>query len=53
MNEVYDYLPKDEIARVERLEFLDERELVKQLFEHYRDPDRVRIKTLFRKKSAC
>ena len=35
MNEVYDYLPKDEIARVERLEFLDERELVKQLFEHY------------------
>ena len=35
MNEVYDYLPKEEIARVERLEFLDERELVKQLFEHY------------------
>ena len=35
MNEVYDYLPKDEIARVEKLEFLDERELVKQLFEHY------------------
>ena len=35
MNEVYDYLPKDEIARVERLEFLDERELVKQLFDHY------------------
>ena len=35
MNEVYDYLPKDEVARVEKLEFLDERELVKQLFEHY------------------
>jgi len=35
MNDVYNYLPKEEIARVERLEFLDERELVKQLFEHY------------------
>ena len=35
MNEIYDYLPKDEIARVEKIEFLDERELVKQLFEHY------------------
>ena len=35
MNEVYDNLPKDEIARVEKIEFLDERELVKQLFEHY------------------
>ena len=35
MNEVYSMLPKDEVARVERLEFLDERELVNQLFEHY------------------
>merc|ERR1711997_1386315 len=35
MNEVYDYLPKDEVAQVEKLVFLDERELVKQLFEHY------------------
>ena len=35
MNEIYDYLPKDEILRVEKIEFLDERELVKQLFEHY------------------
>ena len=35
MNDVYNYLPTEEIARVERLEFLDERELVKQLFEHY------------------
>ena len=35
MNEVYELLPKDETTRVERLEFLDERELVKQLFEHY------------------
>ena len=35
MNEVYNYLPQDEITRVEKIEFLDERELVKQLFEHY------------------
>jgi len=35
MNEVYNYLPQDEVSRVEKIEFLDERELVKQLFEHY------------------
>jgi len=35
MNEVYNYLPKDEVERIEKLEFLDERELVSQLFEHY------------------
>ena len=32
---MYNYLPQDDISRVEKLEFLDERELVKQLFEHY------------------
>ena len=35
MNEVYNYLPKDDVERIEKLEFLDERELVSQLFEHY------------------
>ncbi len=35
MNEVYNMIPKDEIERVEKIEFLDERELVSQLFEHY------------------
>ena len=35
MNEVYNYLPRDEVSRVEKIEFLDEHELVKQLFEHY------------------
>ena len=35
MNEVYSLLPREEVSRVEKLEFLDERELVNQLFEHY------------------
>ena len=35
MNEIYNYLPKDEVERIEKLEFLDERELMCQLFEHY------------------
>lgn len=35
MNEIYNYLPKDDVERVEKLDFLDERELVNQLFEHY------------------
>ena len=35
MNELYNMLPKEDIARVEKIEFLDERELVSQLFEHY------------------
>lgn len=36
MNEVYQsLLHSDEVARVERLEFLDEKELVHQLFDHY------------------
>lgn len=35
MNEVYKLLPHEEIARIEKIEFLDERELVDQLFEHY------------------
>ena len=35
MNEIYNYLPRDDVERIEKLEFLDERELVSQLFEHY------------------
>ena len=36
MNEVYsDLLPPDQVQRVEKIEFLDERELVHQLFDHY------------------
>ena len=35
MNEIYNMMPKEEIERVEKIEFLDERELVSQLFEHY------------------
>ena len=36
MNEIYNMkLPKEEIERVEKIEFLDEKELVSQLFEHY------------------
>ena len=35
MNEVYDMLPKTVVDRVDRLELFDERELMKQLFEHY------------------
>ncbi|PIK59677.1 putative leucine carboxyl methyltransferase 1 [Apostichopus japonicus] len=35
MGEVYRYLPADEVHRVERLEFLDETELLNQLLQHY------------------
>ena len=35
MNEIYKMLPKDEVERVEKIEFLDEKELVSQLFDHY------------------
>ena len=35
MYELYNLLPKEDINRVEKIEFLDERELVNQLFEHY------------------
>nr|CAG4640981.1 EOG090X08O3 [Eulimnadia texana] len=35
MLQVYHLLPKDEINRVEKIEFLDEVELLQQLLEHY------------------
>lgn len=35
MNEIYKMVPREEIERVEKIEFLDEKELVSQLFEHY------------------
>lgn len=35
MNEVYHSLPREEITRIERLEFLDETELLEQLLQHY------------------
>ncbi|XP_076154540.1 leucine carboxyl methyltransferase 1 isoform X1 [Alosa pseudoharengus] len=35
MMTVYSLLPQDDIARIERLEFLDERELLQQLLQHY------------------
>ena len=35
MNEIYNMLPREDIERVEKIEFLDEKELVSQLFEHY------------------
>jgi len=35
MNEVYGLLPKSEVARVEAIERLDEKELLRQLFHHY------------------
>jgi len=35
MNQVYSLLPQAEITRVERLEGLDEKELLRQLFDHY------------------
>nr|CAG4638547.1 EOG090X08O3 [Cyclestheria hislopi] len=35
MNHVYHSLPKDEIQRIEKIEFLDEKELLEQLFHHY------------------
>ncbi|KAG8183600.1 hypothetical protein JTE90_025152 [Oedothorax gibbosus] len=35
MNEVYQHLERAEVERVERLEFLDEGELLQQLLQHY------------------
>lgn len=35
MNEVYSMLPQGEIQRVEAIERLDEKELLRQLFDHY------------------
>ncbi|GAB6019065.1 hypothetical protein CHUAL_000692 [Chamberlinius hualienensis] len=35
MMQIYSSLPPQEIQRVERLEFLDEKELMEQLFNHY------------------
>lgn len=35
MLQVYNYLPTDDLSRIEKLEFLDERELMEQLFRHY------------------
>lgn len=35
MSEVYELLPRDEVNRVEKLELFDEKELMRQLFEHY------------------
>ncbi|KAL5005529.1 hypothetical protein ScPMuIL_018985 [Solemya velum] len=35
MTHVYNFLPQKEIQRIEKLEFLDERELLDQLFAHY------------------
>jgi len=35
MNEVYSLLPQSEVQRVEAIERLDEKELLRQLFDHY------------------
>ena len=35
MNTVYARLPQAEVQRIERLEFLDETEMLRQLFDHY------------------
>uniref|UniRef100_A0A8D3DL90 Leucine carboxyl methyltransferase 1 n=1 Tax=Scophthalmus maximus TaxID=52904 RepID=A0A8D3DL90_SCOMX len=35
MMTVYSILPQDDVARIERLEFLDEKELLQQLLQHY------------------
>lgn len=35
MMTVYSMLPQEDVARVERLEFLDEKELLQQLLQHY------------------
>jgi len=32
---VYDKIPADERCRIEHIEFLDEQELLVQLFQHY------------------
>ncbi|XP_056627239.1 leucine carboxyl methyltransferase 1 isoform X3 [Triplophysa dalaica] len=35
MMTVYSMLPQEDVARIERLEFLDEKELLQQLLQHY------------------
>lgn len=35
MVEIYDSLPESERMRIERIEMLDERELLTQLLQHY------------------
>ncbi|XP_057213704.1 leucine carboxyl methyltransferase 1 isoform X3 [Triplophysa rosa] len=35
MMAVYSMLPQEDVARIERLEFLDEKELLQQLLQHY------------------
>ena len=35
MNTVYSRLPQADVQRIERLEFLDETEMLRQLFDHY------------------
>ncbi|KAG7226460.1 hypothetical protein INR49_013872 [Caranx melampygus] len=35
MMTIYSMLPQDDVARIERLEFLDEKELLQQLLQHY------------------
>ncbi|XP_067343723.1 leucine carboxyl methyltransferase 1 isoform X3 [Channa argus] len=35
MMTIYNMLPQDDVARIERLEFLDEKELLQQLLQHY------------------
>ncbi|MFT7812171.1 leucine carboxyl methyltransferase 1 [Arapaima gigas] len=35
MAAVYSVLPQEDVARIERLEFLDEKELLQQLLQHY------------------
>lgn len=35
MMQVYYCLPRDEVERIERIEFLDEKELLEQLLRHY------------------
>uniref|UniRef100_A0A673J3M3 Leucine carboxyl methyltransferase 1 n=1 Tax=Sinocyclocheilus rhinocerous TaxID=307959 RepID=A0A673J3M3_9TELE len=35
MMTVYSVLPREDVTRIERLEFLDERELLQQLLQHY------------------
>ncbi|XP_043945339.1 leucine carboxyl methyltransferase 1 isoform X2 [Protopterus annectens] len=35
MMSVYNSLPRDDVSRIEKLEFLDEKELLQQLLQHY------------------
>lgn len=35
MNEIYRAIPQTEIQRIEKIELLDEQELLRQLFDHY------------------